>query len=85
MRCAGGDFESADFPGGDFAVCWLHGREATGELYGAEPHAACLARIAREGGTTIEDGWHFERYACPRFTTPDENGEVILDYGIAIK
>ena len=24
----------------------------------------------------------FERYVCPRFTTPDENGSVILDYGI---
>ena len=23
--------------------------------------------------------WFFERYTCPRFTTPDEDGNVILD------
>ena len=28
--------------------------------------------------------WCFERYNCPRFTSPDEAGNVILDYGISI-
>lgn len=28
--------------------------------------------------------WCFERYNCPGFTTPDEQGNVILDYGISI-
>ncbi|MGX6443548.1 hypothetical protein ACWM35_10045 [Neobacillus sp. K501] len=23
--------------------------------------------------------WFFERYGCPRFTTPDKDGNVILD------
>ena len=32
-----------------------------------------------------EDDWCFERYNCPRFTTPDEEGNVILDYGISIE
>ena len=32
-----------------------------------------------------EDDWCFERYNCPRFTTPDEKGNVILDYGISIE
>lgn len=32
-----------------------------------------------------EDDWCFERYNCPRFTMPDENGNVILDYGISIE
>jgi hypothetical protein len=27
----------------------------------------------------------FERYNCPRFTEPDENGDVILDYGILLE
>ena len=27
----------------------------------------------------------FERYVCPRFTTPDEKGNVILDIGFFIK
>jgi hypothetical protein len=30
------------------------------------------------------DAVAFERYQCPRYTTPDENGNVILDYGIKL-
>ena len=32
-----------------------------------------------------EDDWCFERYNCPRFTTPDEKGNVILDYALSVK
>ena len=31
-----------------------------------------------------ENDWCFERYNCPRYTTPDENGNVILDYAVSI-
>lgn len=31
------------------------------------------------------DDWCFERYSCPRFTTPDAEGSVILDYGISVE
>jgi len=27
----------------------------------------------------------FELYNCPRFTTPDDKGNVILDYGFYLK
>lgn len=30
-------------------------------------------------------GWSMELYNCPRYTNPDENGELILDYYIAVK
>jgi hypothetical protein len=35
------------------------------------------------GFDVVGDGdisfWWFERYNCPRFTTPDEHGRIILD------
>jgi hypothetical protein len=36
-------------------------------------------------GEWWENDWCFERYNCPGFTTPDNNGNVILDYGISIE
>lgn len=74
-------FKHVDFPESKLGVAWLRGNEKTGELYGKEP--MCLEAM-NENGIVIsprEDGvcWFFERYTCPRFTTPDENGEVILD------
>ena len=29
--------------------------------------------------------WSFERYTCPRYTTPDENGNVILDHAYVLQ
>lgn len=69
-------FESVDIPAGDLAVCYLYGREDTGELYGM--HDACVDAWAEQGWHPT--GWFMERYNCPRFTTPDEKGNVILDY-----
>ncbi|HWT74260.1 MAG TPA: hypothetical protein VN258_06005 [Mobilitalea sp.] len=72
-------YDYVDMPEAKLGVCWLHGPE--GELYCKEDK--CAERISQEGYEILEDGqgaWYFfERYACPRFTTPDENGQVILD------
>ena len=72
-------FESLEFPADTLGVCWLYGPE--GELYGKEH--LCAARLEQEGYTIARDGqgafWFFERYVCPRFTTPDAQGNVILD------
>jgi hypothetical protein len=41
-----------------------------------------------EEGYKISDGdagWCFERYACPRYTTPDKNGNIILDICFYLK
>lgn len=58
--------------------------EGSGEPYTMDPHNMCLEELKTHGFLRKEDDWCFERYNCPRFTTPDENGNVILDYGIAI-
>ena len=72
-------FGSVDFPASTLGVCWLKGPE--GELYGQEHR--CAAALEEKGWQIPpeKDGswWFFERYGCPRFTTPDENGRVILD------
>lgn len=85
-------YSYVDIPAGDVGVCWIYGREDNGELYGQEPHNMCMAKLQANGMDNyreeLKDGekwwWYFERYNCPRFTTPDENGKVILDYGMYI-
>lgn len=70
------DFESVEIPAGDLAVCYLYGSENGGEIYGM--HDECVAAWQEQGWKPT--GWFMERYNCPRFTTPDEQGNVILDY-----
>jgi len=72
-------FAAADIPAGALGVCWLYGNDQSGELYGAEASELCMAAWEERGWKFSETGWFFERYNCPRFTTPDERGHVILD------
>ena len=78
-------FESMDFQHSYAGICWIQGAEQS--LYGQ--NALCREtlcshnlKIASEADGTC---WFFERYTCPRFTTPDENGEVILDAGYFVE
>ena len=72
-------FDSVDVVAGKLGVCWLYGPE--NELYCKEDK--CAAKLGQDGYEVINDEqgacWFFERYNCPRFTTPDEKGNVILD------
>jgi len=77
-------FDYADISAMDAATCWLYGNEHNGELYGMDAHNMAVAAAGAQGLVWKEDGWCFERYNCPRFTTPDDKGNVILDYCIAI-
>lgn len=74
-----------DIPKGDIGTCWIYGREDNGELYGEEPHDMCMTKIADAGWELAQNPWYFERYNCPRFTSPDEKGNVILDYCVYLK
>lgn len=69
----------------DYAVCYLYGNEHNGELYSMDTHNMCLEELKAQGLKRKKDDWCFERYNCPRFTTPDEQGNVILDYAISIE
>jgi len=77
-------FEAVDIPPVDYAVCYLRAKEGSPDFYTPETHSQCLEAIQAKGMTRFEDNWCLERCQCPRFTTPDEKGNVILDYGISI-
>lgn len=69
-----------DFPAQSLGVCWIYGKQ--GDVYKLLPQ--CPEKIT-EAGMEIradESGpiGFFERDQCPRFTTPDEKGNIILDY-----
>lgn len=78
-------YQYLDIPQGDVGTCWIHGYEDTGELYGQEAHNVCISKIEEKGWHVSENPWFLERYNCPRFTAPDEQGKVILDYCILLK
>lgn len=78
-------FEYADIQALDFAVCYLYDKEGSGEFYTMDTHNMCLEELRSNGFKRKEDEWCFERYNCPRFTTPDENGNVIFDYALSVE
>lgn len=78
-------FEYIDIEPLNYAVFYLYGRENSSEFYTMETHAMCLEELNAHNLIRKEDDWCFERYNCPRFTTPDANGNVILDYAVSIK
>ena len=74
-----------DFPETYFGVCWIYGEESDTHRMTAD-----CAQALKDGGIEImpdENGavWSFENCTCPRFTTPDERGNVILDYGYIVR
>ena len=73
-------FLSIDFPETHLGVCWIYGEEGTTHSITGE----CTQKLASEGIQIAKDDkgavWSFENCTCPRYTTPDEKGNVILDY-----
>ncbi len=78
-------FEYVDIEPMVYAVCYLQDQDGSGDFYTMDTHDMCLEELKAQGLKRKEDDWCFERYNCPRFTTPDEDGNVILDYGISIE
>lgn len=77
-------FDSIEIEPLDYAVCYLYDKENSGDFYSIDTHNMCLEKMKTLHMERNEDNWCFERYNCPRFTTPDDEGNVILDYGISI-
>ena len=77
-------FEYADIEPLEYAICYLYGKEGSQDFYGYDTHDMCLTELKKRNLKRNEVNWCMERYNCPRFTTPDEAGNVILDYGISI-
>jgi hypothetical protein len=75
-------FDFADIGGFGAAVFWIYGNPDSGELYGIDSHNRCLGLLSGKGWAAKDGGWCIERYNCPRFTEPDSDGNVVLDYYI---
>lgn len=65
------------------------GLVAVGLIQGGSTQEVCASahqmteEALREKGYTDKDiTWCMELYNCPRFTTPDDKGQIILDYCI---
>lgn len=75
-------FSCIDIPESDYAVAWIKGKDDK-ELYSM--HEQCMSAFAEKGYKVSENAWYIEEYTCPRFTCPDDNGEVVLDYAVTVK
>ncbi len=72
-------FVSIDFKDLSLGTCWIYGKES--EVHDT---SACRQKLTDSGMTIWQDKdgavWSFENCLCPRYTTPDEKGYIILDY-----
>jgi hypothetical protein len=72
-------FQYVDFEESNLGICWIYGKED--EVHDTR---RCKQMLENQGIEIISDKngaiWSFENCLCPRFTTPDEKGNIILDY-----
>ncbi|MBE5790637.1 MAG: hypothetical protein E7322_00580 [Clostridiales bacterium] len=78
-------FEKTQIEDTVFAVVYLCGKEGSSDFYTMETHEMCLGKLKEMNLIRKENDWCIERYQCPRFTAPDEAGNVVLDYAIAVQ
>lgn len=73
-------FSYLDFPQADLGTCWIYGREE--DVHGSIVKCRESLRSAGMEPGVDENGVErsFENCLCPRFTTPDDKGNIILDY-----
>jgi len=72
-------FEHRDVAPCTAAVSWVQGPETS--IY-SQAHQLAEAAMKEQGYVydSSAGGWSMELYNCPRFTNPDAEGRVILDY-----
>ena len=64
------------------AIGWIKGADVADVC--SKAHEYTEKALKAEGFTCKKITWCMELYNCPRFTEPDENGDIILDYYIPI-
>jgi len=77
-------YESLEIPAADYALNYLYGKEDGADMYGPDALRLCTQAMEAQG-LHQAPGVVMERYNCPRFTTPDAEGNVIIDYLIPVK
>ena len=77
-------FDCVDFPAMWLGTCWIYGAES--EVHDT---SACKGAITEAGYVLWADHgagvWSFENCTCPRYTTPDGSGKIIMDYCYFVK
>ena len=72
-------FDYIDFPAAGLGTCWIYGTE--GDVHDT---SGCQPAVENNGMKLWHDNnggiWSFENCLCPRYTTPDEHGNIIMDY-----
>jgi len=73
-----------DLAAADVGICWIKAPQGDTGIF--EMDEQCAKTVQQSGVGTIrgrdsEDAFVFERYNCPHFTTPDADGNIVLDYG----
>ena len=71
-----------DLPASKVAVGWVRGKDTMDCC--AAAHQLTEQKLRADGYTNDKMTWCMELYNCPRFTTPDDNGDIILDYYIPL-
>ncbi|MFV0399442.1 MAG: GyrI-like domain-containing protein [Oscillospiraceae bacterium] len=69
-------------PAGPVAVGWIQGNDTMDVCSVA--HEFTEKALREQGRTCNNMTWCGEVYGCPRYTEPDENGKIILDYYIPL-
>lgn len=59
-------------------IGWIQGSTVPEICFAA--HSLVEKAVQEKGYSCNHATWCMEVYNCPRFTQPDENGEIILDY-----
>ena len=68
--------------GEKIGMCWIKGKNAADVCKDA--HTLTMQAIKNGGYCPNQMKWSMQLFTNPRFTTPDENGDVILDYYIPL-
>ncbi len=77
-------FACIDFSEVKLGTCWIYGKER--EVHDTSRCKNAITAIGLALWTDDNDGvWSFENCTCPRYTTPDEHGNIIMDYCYFVK
>lgn len=77
-------FSFVDFPAMGLGTCWIYGKEK--EVHNTKQCKTAISNVNMELWKDKNDGvWSFENCVCPRYTTPDDQGNIIMDYCFYVK
>lgn len=75
-------YYSADLEATSAGIGYIQGKD-TGDVC-SQAHELTEAKLKEAGHRFSHMTWCMELYNCPRYTTPNEHGQIILDYYIPL-